>query len=437
MTDHVISSSKALYLGFPLMPLIFVEVTPLEIKHQTVDSLSAMQFTPSLSAPSVKLLLRRKTLCSTFSQHASTKMLRENNHTGINSKGGMENSMLLHGSLSFPIEENKDLRYAFLETTRRLVPLEYLKSDDPGDIDPVPCHIVAYGLQTSFESEKIMEAIITDSTLVRILPVESASAVSKWQEFAAPNETSSPHLSSDWKHIMSGESHHPPLSSEMLGEVFHNHDQETIQALTLRMSLLLAQPVSIGTTTDAFVAMRKRQRRETAIRGALDSYVRSKGSNASSHAMKPSGAHHKNDVSSATKVPLSLLREGALIVHSPNHGAGKTLLVQAIAQERLKCQAIHIIQPTSLLAQYGVHADAALESILHSIVMSAACQRKSICIILDHLDAMLPPLLSSRTSAGDAAMPVVKAIGELSDVVSAAQLFALVSHWKEYAVSSL
>jgi SpoVK/Ycf46/Vps4 family AAA+-type ATPase len=101
-------------------------------------------------------------------------------------------------------------------------------------------------------------------------------------------------------------------------------------------------------------------------------------------------------------------------VHSPNRGAGKTLLVRAIAQERLRCDAIHVVEPTVLLSQYGIHADAALESLLHSIVMSAACQQESICIILDHLDAMLPSLSSSRANAGDAAMPVLKAMGKLS-----------------------
>jgi ATP-dependent 26S proteasome regulatory subunit len=147
------------------------------------------------------------------------------------------------------------------------------------------------------------------------------------------------------------------------------------------------------------------------MHNALDSYTRSKDDNDA--AGKPRSPK-RADVSSNTagsKVPLSL-QEGALIVHSPNHGAGKTLLVRAIAQERLKCQAIHVIQPTSLLAQYGIDADAALESLLHSIVISAACQQKSICIILDHLDAMVPPPRSSRTSDGDAAMPVLKAIGE-------------------------
>jgi SpoVK/Ycf46/Vps4 family AAA+-type ATPase len=246
-----------------------------------------------------------------------------------------------------------------------------------------------------------LEAIVTDTTLVRILPVEDAVITMDPQNLeAVPLE-----LPTNWKCVMTGESSHLPLSSETIAEAFINQDTETIQALTLRMSMLLSQIVDIGTTPDAFVLQQRYQSRQRVIRGALDSYLSSKGS--TTHWPQP-----KNETpnrSAANEVP-GYLREGALIVHSPNRGAGKTLLVRAIAQERLRCDAIHVVEPTVLLSQYGIHADAALESLLHSIVMSAACQQESICIILDHLDAMLPSLSSSRANAGDAAMPVLKAM---------------------------
>ena len=42
--------------------------------------------------------------------------------------------------------------------------------------------------------------------------------------------------------------------------------------------------------------------------------------------------------------------------------------------------------------------------------MSAACRDKKVCIILDQMDMMLPPRLSGRSSAGDAALPVLTAM---------------------------
>jgi hypothetical protein len=203
---------------------------------------------------------------------------------------------------------------------------------------------------------------------------------------------------------MTGASCQRPLSDELLEDVLRNHDATTVQALTLRMSLLMTQPITIGTTADAVILKRKRLHRSHAIQTALDSYC-SIGT----------PVDFKTHLDAKTTDVPSSLREGALILHSPNHGAGKTLLAQAIAQDKLKCKIIHVIQPGALLAQYGIHADAALESLLHSIVISAACRRESSCIILDHLDAMLPPKVSGRTSTGDAAVAVLNAIGELCD----------------------
>jgi len=105
----------------------------------------------------------------------------------------------------------------------------------------------------------------------------------------------------------------------------------------------------------------------------------------------------------------SLRNWPSLIVHSPNHADGKTLVVQAIAK-RLGCSLIHVIRPGALIAKYGIQADAALESQVHSILISAACRDHKACIILDQLDTMLPSRLSGRSSSGDAALPVFNAI---------------------------
>jgi hypothetical protein len=106
--------------------------------------------------------------------------------------------------------------------------------------------------------------------------------------------------------------------------------------------------------------------------------------------------------------------EPSLIVHSSNHAAGKTLLVQAIAASKLipHYPLIHVIPASSLLAKFGIHADAALESLLHGMIVSAAVSPcRSICIILDQLDVMVPPHLSGRSSSGDSAVPILNATG--------------------------
>lgn len=112
----------------------------------------------------------------------------------------------------------------------------------------------------------------------------------------------------------------------------------------------------------------------------------------------------------------------SLLVHSPNHADGKTVLVQAIAKDHLGCSLIHIIRPGVLLAKYGSQADAALETQLHSILTSAACRSEKICIILDHIDMMMPPQWSGRSSGGDAALPVLTAMASyLRNVTSSMQ----------------
>lgn len=396
MMKNLASSSNTLYLGSGVTPLVFVEVTPLVI----IDASDHQM--PSLSAPRVKLLLRQRNLCSAFTKNESTHILRDDMQptTGTN-----DSSALISGSLlACRTENDSDPRWVCLQASRQRVPVAYLPSDDPTKVDACPCWMVGYAMQNSFTAEKTIKAIVADSTLVRILPAKSAAFLSE-SSLPVP---SMPDLVL-WKTQLTGESYQEPFSKDLLDEILHNHDAETVRALTLRMSLLMTQSIAIGTTADALVLRRKRQHRSCAIERALDSYRANRTIPAANDATHLDGDNEKGE-----RVP-PYLREGALLVQSPNHGAGKTMLVQAIAQVNLKCKAVHVIQPGALLAQYTFHADTALESLLHAIVMSAACRQESICIILDHLDAMLPPKMSGRTSSGDAAVPVLNAIGEFCD----------------------
>jgi hypothetical protein len=99
--------------------------------------------------------------------------------------------------------------------------------------------------------------------------------------------------------------------------------------------------------------------------------------------------------------------------------------VATIATTALRCQAVHIIQASTLFAKYGASgADAALESLLHAIVVSAAvrgmcasssigCGDKgegSVCIILDHLESFVPPSMMGAYNDGDPAIPALNSI---------------------------
>jgi hypothetical protein len=240
--DHSTSSLQSRYLGSGSIPLVFVEVTPLETVPK-VGFLPVPNRTPCLSAPCLKLLLRRKTLRSTVSKVESAQMLLDRGQTSSSAASAtVESSGMVHGPLSFPAEDSSDLRWARLENSDRIVPVVFLPSENPSVIDPVPCWIVGYGVQSPFTSETRVEAVVSDSTLVRVCPTTLAKIGSDPQKLTS-NPVELPFTSSaqDWKCLLTGESRQPLMSVEMIDEVFHNHDEETIRALSLRMSMLLTQ----------------------------------------------------------------------------------------------------------------------------------------------------------------------------------------------------
>lgn len=153
--DHTISSVQALYLGCQVIPLVFVEVTPLKIAHEAPND----QLAPALSAPLVKMLLRKKTLVSNISEHGSVKMMSNSNALGgKDSSGGLMRQLLW-----FPRNDSSDLSWARLHNSNQLVPVALLPSEDPTVIEQVPCWILGYFIHEFIESGT-MEAIITDST---------------------------------------------------------------------------------------------------------------------------------------------------------------------------------------------------------------------------------------------------------------------------------
>ena len=212
--------------------------------------------------------------------------------------------------------------------------------------------------------------------------------------------------------LFPGEVGNDSLTSELQEEVLHNHNTETIHQLTLRFSMLLSKPVRIATTADASQLARQTRTRNEWMKQAIQEYCKDMQIPLSSRT-KTTTTTSENINLTKTTTTGPLQWEPSLIIHSPNHADGKTLLAQAIAKE-VGCSLIHVIRSGPLFAKYGVHADMALESLLHSLITTAAVRDCKICIILDHLDTIMPARLSGKSSAGDAAAPVLNSIGMCS-----------------------
>lgn len=385
-------NSPGLCLGASVLPLIFVEVMPLAWnKTQPISS----SFPPSLSCVQIKHLLRDLTLRTEFSKITDNRIHIEWRKDRNDTRNGLKSGHLYWG-------ETPDR--AIIEGAN--FPIFHLPSDDPTELEPIPCRILAY----TSNKYPATEVMVTKATLVRALPLQLAhsAAGSADSQISTQAIVRGPYVGENFLQSLAGELDNFQLSEELQSQVLNNHNPETIQELTLRMSLLLSQPIHIGTTADALDLQREQKNRKSSMRRALMKYCSHPESSTNVTITSPESAVSHGNFNSARTSALHW--EPSLIVHSSIHATGKTLLVQAIAK-KLDC-AVHVIPAAPMLAKYGIHADAGLESLLHSIIMSAATSDRPICIILDHLDAFLPPRLSGRTSAGDAAVPIFTAIGK-------------------------
>ena len=265
------------------------------------------------------------------------------------------------------------------------IPVVFLPSNDPTQLDPIPCVVKAYGTPGR-HPVGCHNVLVTSSTLVRILPPRPPI----WKDPRRPMNV---------YHQLVGEEGHDFLPPDLQDEVLNNHNPETVRALALRMSMQCSRDIRIGTTKDALLLRQQSLGRDEdmtrAIHARLGISARSEEQTMTSN--------------SSSSSPRSIPWEASLLIHSPNHADGKTLLVQAVAK-KIGCTRIHILRSGPIFAKYGIYADAALESILHGILVSAAVHSHPVCIVLDHLDTFMPPSLSGRSGAGDASIPVLNAL---------------------------
>ncbi len=291
-------------------------------------------------------------------------------------------------------------------------PLTYMPSDNPSIIKRQPCCIVAYAHRNHLcvnlgpQSKHLPHdsvCHVSQETLIRTLPPRLATKATSFDRLGFESKSlltdssfTSLYLTRESiLHDLVGEERGSKLTDQMVEELLQYHDEETIQELTLKISASITS-VKIGTTQDAFRSAGLQERQMRKIEQSIELFSRA------SSQKHPVLTRERKRNTDPQPWP-------SLIVHSPNHADGKTLLVHAIAK-RLGCSFVHLIRPGALLAKYSVQADAALESQLHAMLVSAACRKQKVCIILDQLDSLLPARVSGRANSGDSAVPIFNSI---------------------------
>ena len=366
-----------------------------------------------LTAACVKAQLMRSTLRSLLLGEKNVKNTADarisiqewsSSITGDQESTGSERqprpSLLVGGDLGMPTHE---------EGQENLL---YFRSNDPTCTDLWPCHCRGYARAvdlvdcgsptgTAAAAAAVATAtqppiLVSESTFVRVHPIQcGASSSQRCCSFGSAN---------NWKYELTGEMT-KPFVPEMEEAVLATQNASTIKEFSLRMKQNLSDPVRIGTTADALEkSLRQKfeqRRRVRSLNASLDCYIGKKPSAPQTIAGQDTqggdaaACHH-------SVVP-SIFRDGGLLIHSPDHGSGKTCLVELVAH-RLGAST-YVIRAGPLLAEYGVHADTALQCSIHAAALDASIKGKPVCIILDDLDAFLSTNNASA-SAGDAANPV-------------------------------
>jgi SpoVK/Ycf46/Vps4 family AAA+-type ATPase len=415
----MIVPQTSLYMGSSSTPIVFAEIVPIVLvavetekdcnDHVTEPPNYHHQQLLSLTNFGVKQFLLRETRESSGSTNRHPYFVRWKENDSD------DNVTTLSGGYVFQSEKNEvqDLGGSInCSDDQGKFPLVYIPSDNPSIIDRQPCCIIAYAYRNHVVAASHMglsnEANssichFSQDTLIRILPPRLAtkSLPSDRRDFASASPFTTPASSSlhfrreSMLYDLIGEEVSSNVADEMIREVLHNHNEETIQQLNSKISAVMTA-IRICTTRNAFRIQRKQEKQMRKIEQSI-------------RVFSSSTFQKETDLMRDGSNSTGLQSWPSLIVHSPNHADGKTLLVHALAK-RLGCSSIYLIRPGALLAKYSIRADSALESQLHAILVSAACRNQKVCIILDQLDMMLPARLSGRTSSGDAAIPTFNAI---------------------------
>jgi len=343
---------------------------------------------------------------STNSNSRTDRILHHHNYNN-----NLENKTIISGDLIFH-GKNVDTPHTATDkySSTSILPTTYLQSDDPLDDKGVPCYLRGYIFIPNKQSPVLLEnecvycqtshyCRITSGTVVQICHSLDDTVLSGRIKSNVHDDVLTTH------HHMKAEASVPRQQYSKLS----CYNTETVESLSLRMSTMLANNVWIGTTPHSLTERRIQQQEMETMDMELQAFCE-----AHPH-LKSFTTSNVQSEKNDTVVPL-LLREGALLVYNSHPNSGKTTLVKTIAKEKLKCHAVHVISAPSLFAKYGTSADAALETLLHELVLKCAVKGRSgegevakVCIILDQLETFLA---LSRHTGGDPYLPVLNAMGK-------------------------
>ena len=423
-----------------IMQPCLIQISPLAASNQDVKS-HALNNISRITAPMAKLFLQKQKWIMTWDSIHQ----KEENDAGALSKWNVR-----RGTLSSTVTSPSKTTSVSSKKESIAFPVVNLPSQDPTESDGVPCLIRAYCIVCSqggegmdylgrnqFNTMNVMEVV--DGTLVQIfVPIKVLDYMTGdkvchipkvMEENLTFNLPSRCYESSFPSSLMGDIPLDPILDGNEAQRIFQCHDMETVEALTLRMKMLLSNVISIGTTSDALQNRKWNNMKRNRMQVRLDRYWDRHKSVVGS-----SGALVTNDEPPPTKneVPKeaalkALFSHGALTVHCPHNASGKTSLVSTIARSTLKCQT-HVLNGSTLFAKYGASgADAALESLLHGILIAAATASipvdtecisykegkgsiPRVCVILDHLETFVP--LPGSVGRGDPSIATLNAMGK-------------------------
>jgi len=408
------------------VPLFLIQVSPILTKTET--------YVEQLSSPTIKLHLQD------ISEGSNSQLLLLWDHEDslqsalpLSTKEEHEESRNDHSLLRisagtiYSSKESSSQRCERIKTKESerneslIVPFVMLPSSNPLNVDGVPCLLRGYSIPycrrfdqseiTSHDNLISNRFFICNGTIVQVAPPVNTEWKDRQEQVCRVlrDQVDGDISTSTFQAVQV-----PSLCNELSGisnvcNEFKDkttllcYERETVCALMVRMKMLLDSQIMVGTTEDAISRWNEKRKRHERMSNALDIIT----------AHESDGPHfnyYKDDGTDA------FLRDGALTVHNPLNCSGKTTLVATIAVKELKCQAVHIINATALFAQYGASgADAALESLLHNIIISAAAKGVagcigSVCIILDHLETFVPASMSGGRNDSDPAIPALNAI---------------------------
>ena len=402
--------------------LCYVGIEPLLVDGHNEDGVNGLDKDP-LSATLAKLYLqdasRRNDVVVASLPWRSPQQQGEEKHVAVE-QGSKEEELECQSQDQNqdqdqdedPYQEDNDTNSprwvctATLRSSHRNDGLVEIPSEDPTVDEPILCRVVVFGVP-SFRSQRLVT--ITASTLVRVLPVQTngrdpASAIRASLVGELPDTT--------------------PVA--VLDDILRFSDPMAVKALQFRMSQQLSRTVLIGSTRHAVDRCLKREEGLLSMKSGIRRYRKLIDHKDSGNESDKVESERKSRFSVNTRtasqhrqLERNRTKDSLLVIHSPHHGHGKTLLAKAVARRLLRCNTVHLVHLGAILAKWGVEADAAVEVLLHSFVLSAALQApcSPVCVVLDGLDGMIPS--STERDAGSADDPIINAVGScLKRIVS-------------------